>query len=57
MDVVLSRLGTQLLSPTTDELLFREPATLLSRYVYPRIEGLSASIICGTMACASRIAR
>ncbi|KAL7820997.1 hypothetical protein V8C26DRAFT_348738 [Trichoderma gracile] len=31
MDVVLSRLGTQLLSPTTDLPLFREPATLLSR--------------------------
>ncbi|PTB70909.1 P-loop containing nucleoside triphosphate hydrolase protein [Trichoderma citrinoviride] len=31
MDVVLSRLGSQLLSPTTDELRFWEPAALLSR--------------------------
>ncbi|EHK20400.1 uncharacterized protein TRIVIDRAFT_192970 [Trichoderma virens Gv29-8] len=31
MDVVLSRLGTQLLTPSTDELLFREPPTFLSR--------------------------
>ncbi|TFB03632.1 ATP-binding cassette transporter abc4 [Trichoderma ghanense] len=31
MDVVLSRLGSQLLSPTTDEPLFREPAPILSR--------------------------
>ncbi|KAM6482454.1 P-loop containing nucleoside triphosphate hydrolase protein [Trichoderma sp. SZMC 28011] len=31
MDVVLSRLGTQLLTPNTDELLFREPPTFLSR--------------------------
>lgn len=34
MDVVLSRLSTQLLSPlSTDELLFREPPAFLSRYV------------------------
>lgn len=34
MDIVLSRLSTQLLSPlTTDELLFREPPAFLSRYV------------------------
>jgi hypothetical protein len=34
MDVVLSRLSTQLLSPlSTDELLFQERPSFLSRYV------------------------
>lgn len=44
MDVVLSRLGTQLLTPSTDELLFREPPTFLSRYVYPKVYLVSISL-------------